>query len=771
MTLEDPDELLEDLPPWQRFKAKRFSKDLQKERQDLRAEAIEIIKEAKEEDWSKKKVLKKLSPEQINLVGDLLPEMLEAHLPEEVELILLDAADELTRKEKRRRKKVRKELQERRREEMRNAAEKIERLEAEGAGKEEVLAELTRAERWAIGDLLPVLVQSLPDAVRDLEAYLEDADDLREGERELIEDHLEHLREKKIEHARKGLAHVDKLTRKGRPPKEIVDELSILERACLEEALAPLLQPALSERIAGLEAFLEEARIFDEEVEMWEDHIEELRERRQELREEALEEIKSLKADAEPPEAIRDALSTAEIDAVGDPFDRILQATLPEDVDLLVALTSEDGKVDKARDAAREARAEALSATLDEIARLRDGEDKLIGGTEPKEPREIVEALTWTERRLVEEVLEPLLDRNPLTRLAALEDHVASAELSEPVREAWDDHLASMREHRDTLRREAVDTIKAGIEAGEPPETIAEELAEDQVAVLGDAAERMLTATLPEDVEVIHQATRPRKDPDELASAREEAKQARREAREETLDTIRALKAEGAEPEAVLEALEDRQRELLGDDLEALADAPLPEDVDVVALKGREGVDRDELRDALQDAKEARREARAEALETLHEAQEAGEDLQEAIAELPYGQRRILEDDPPEIEDGRLVEEPPDTGGLFSFLGGGGGDEADAEEPEGAEAVEEATEGEGRGSGGLVDKLPFGSSGATDKSWKQAFAKRLLGKGVPKAEVVALVRKADAKGVGELPDEKRERILDALERKATEEST
>lgn len=758
MTLEDPDELLEDLPPWQRFKAKRFDKDLQKEREELRAEAIEIIKEAKEEDWSKKKVLKKLSPEQINLVGELLPEMLEAHLPEEVELILLDAADERTRKEERRRKKVRKKLQKHRRQEMLNAAEKIEELEAQGADKKEVLAELTRAERWALGDLLSVLVQSLPDAVRDLETYLAEHDDLREGERELLEDHLEHLRDQKIEHARKGLDHVDKLTQKGEPPKEIAEDLSILERVCLGDALRALLQPALSERIAGLEAHLDEAQLFEEEVEMWEDHIEELRGRREELREETIEKIKSLKADDEPPEQIADELSPAEADAVGDPLERILGATLPEDVDVLVALT-QDGKVDKAREAAQGARAEALSEALAKVKRLRDGEDKLIGGVEPKEPREIVESLTWTERQLLEDVLEPLLDRDPLSRLATLEAHVEEASLSEPVQEAWDEHLAAMREHRDTLRLEAVDRIKEGIEEDEPPEQIAEDLAEDQVAVLGDAAEKMITATLPEDVEVLHQATRPHKDPEELADAREAAKEARRDAREAARDEIKELREEGAEPEAILEALDDREQTLLGDDLEEMVAAAVPEEVDLIALKSRDGVDRDELEDALEDAKSARLQARADALETLHDAQDAGEDLQAAIADLPYGQRKLLEEDPPEVEDGRLVEEPPDTGGLFSFLGSGGDAGEDAE-PEPDESVDEAADEKGSG-GGLGGLLSFG--GGFD--WKKEMTRQLKDAGVPDRQIVQKIRAVEDR-IEDLPEDKQRMLVERVAEKA-----
>lgn len=763
MTLEDPDELLEDLPPWQRFKAKRFDKELQKEREGLRAEAIEIIKEAKQEDWSKKKVLKKLSPEQINLVGELLPEMLEAHLPEEVELILLDAADERTRKEERRRKKVRKKLQKHRREEMRNAAEKIERLEAEGADKEEVLAELTRAERWAIGELLPVLVQSLPDAVRDLETYLGDDPDLREGERELIEDHLEHLRDKKIEHARKGLEKVDKLTRKGDPPEAVVDELSILERACLEEALRALLQPALSDRIAGLESYLEETPLFDEEVEMWEDHIEALGERRQELRGETIEKIKDLKADAEPPDRIADELSAAEADAVGKPLERMLQATLPEDVDVLAALSSADGKVDKAREAAKEARAEALAGALSKVARLRDGEDKLIGGTEPKEPREVVESLSWTERKLLEDVLEPLLDRDPLSRLAALEHHVTSANLSEPVQETWDDHLASMRDHRDSLRLEAVDRIKEGIEEGEPPEQIVEDLAEDQVAVLGDAAEKMITATLPEDVEVLHQATRPHKDPDELADAREDAKAARRDAREAAREKIKDLREAGAEPTAILEALDDRERTLLGDDLEEMAAAKVPEEVDLIALKSRDGVDREELEDALQEARDARLEARAEALETLHDAQDEGQDLQAAIADLPYGQRTLLEEDPPEVEEGRLVEEPPETGGLFSFLGSGGDAGEDAEpEPEGS--GDEASDEKGA-SGGLGGLLSFGGGGF---DWKKEMTRQLKEAGVPDGQIVRKIRAVEDR-IEQLPEDKQRALVERVAENARDD--
>lgn len=667
----DPEAMLADLSVLERRKGEKFIDKVRKENQKLREKAIKTIKKGKKKDWSKKEILSRLDPEQIQLVGPLLPEMLKTHYPEEAELLLLRRSGDLTDKEEKRVEKLRKKLQKRRMKAMKKAAKTIEKMHEKGRPREEILEKLTSQQRWAAGDLLDVLMSPLPVAIGGLQAYL-DQEDLDEDDRELWEAHLERLQDRKLKFAKKGLKHVRKYRdKRGMSPREVAAELPGIEREALDEVLEALLEPTLSARIAGIEDYVGVTRISEEEREFWEEEIEDLREQREDLAEEAVEKIKDRKADGAPPEEIAEALTPAEADAAGPNVERMCQATLPEDVDVLRVLSRDERDPEalkEAKEEAQQARRRVREEAVERIESMKDG-GGLFGG-DPASPEEILEDLGHHERTVLGDALTPLLHHDVNEEIAGLEAFVEQADLGEVARAFWEDHLDELRAQRDDARAGAI-------------------------------------------------------------------------------KKLRKAKRKDREPEEIVEDLDDDEREALGEHLERLVAAALPEDVDLIWETIKADRDPEAIQQAKEAAKEARKEERYAAAEAAMEAVEAGASPEDAVAGLPYGHRRLLEKADRSIEE-ILEAGPPERGGLLSF-GGGSGDQ-------GEEPTEAGDSGEGS-SGGLASKLPFGRSKEDDGAWKKDLVKRLIQAGVPKSEVAGLVRRAEDEGIGDLSGRKQKKAL------------
>lgn len=665
----DPEALLADLSVLERRKGEKFIDRTRKENQKLRDKALKTIKKGKRKDWSKREIFSRLDSDQIHLVGKLLPGMLETHYPEEAELLLLRRSGDLTKKEKKRVDKLRKKLHKRRMKAMKKAAKRIEKLHEKGRPREEILESLTGQQRWAAGDLLDVLMSPLPVAIGGLQAYL-DQEDLDEDDRELWEAHLERLQDRKLKFVKKGLKHVRKYRdKKGMSPREVAAELPGIEREALDEVLEALLEPTLSARIAGIEDYVDVTRISEKEGEFWEDELEDLRAKREELGEEAVGKIKDLKADGAPPEEIAEALTPAEADAAGPNVERMCQATLPEDVDVLRVVSRDERDPEalkEAKEEAHEARQRVREEAVERIESMKEG-GGLFGG-DPASPEEILEDLGHHEKTVLGDALEPLLHHDINQEIAGLEAHVEQADLGEAARTFWEGHLDDLRRQRDDTRSDAI-------------------------------------------------------------------------------KKLRKAKKKDHEPEEILEDLDDDEREALGEHLERLVTAALPEDVDLIWETIKADRDPEAIREAKEEAQEVRKEERYEAAEAATEAVDAGASPEDAVAGLPYGHRRLLEKADRSIEE-ILDAGPPETGGLLSFGGGSGdGDE------------EPVAESDGGSSGGLASKLPFGGSKEDDGAWKKDLAKRLIQAGVPKSEVAGLVRQADEEGIGDLSGRKRNKAL------------
>lgn len=716
----DPEQMIQDLSLMERRAGESYLEDLRKERAKLRRKALKTVKKGKRKDWSRKEILSRLDSDQIHLVGDKLQEMLETHLPVEAELVLLDPARGLSNKENKRRKKLQDKLHKRRMKVMDKAASKIEKMHEKGRTRHEILDELTSAQRWAAGDLLDTLMSPLPVAIGGLRAYLED-EDLDEDDRELWQTHLDKLRARKHKFAKKGLKRVRKLQRKGSDPEEIVAELPEIEREALHEVLGAILQPTLTGQIDGIEAFLADHEISEDETELWESEVSDLRDRREELRDEAVEKIKDLKAEGAPPEAIGERLTPAERDAVGKPVERMVQATLPEDVDVIRELMRDEKDpkaVRKAKKRAQKVRAEVREDAVAKVDKLLSG-GGLLGG-DPKEPREVLEELAHYERVVLGDALEVLFEPDLVSEIEALEAHLDGGDLSEAERALWEERLEDLRAKREAIRDDAIKKLRKAKKKDTEPDEIVEEITEDEHAVLGDAFKRLVAAPLPEDVELIDHMTRPDRDPDAIRDAKDDAHKARAKARKKAARKLKKALDKGVAPEAAMADLPYSHRRLLKD-TDASVEEILQQDSGGLLSFGGSGDD----------------EARED------------EDDEGSSGGLLGGLSGKVDETSRKERAKELLEQGRSPAEVKRIL-----DEEDRSGP--ADAEETGTKAEGS-SGGLLGRLTGGKE-PDEGAWKKDLARKLLAAGVPKEEVPALLRKA-ADEIGDLSGRARRKAI------------